>query len=132
MPGIDGSVVDFFLDNRCWWRRRRLCLAEHEKHWNPRIGANFDDLDRRLRLRALGPTAKELFQTLGRIEQVEQEAAFAFGFGFGSVLAVALNFAGDIGPRLGRTGLPRFDYDVAAAMMSRLTADSAVRKIPST
>ena len=40
VPGIDHAVVDFLLDDRCRWRRRRLRLAEQAEDWMPRIGGS--------------------------------------------------------------------------------------------
>ena len=89
MPGIDGAVVDGrigFLDHRRRWRgscrlRLGLWLAEQAEDGGPRIGR--EEMDARHRLARLGPAAKDLPETLGRIEQPEEKAAFSFAFGFG-------------------------------------------------
>ena len=81
---------------------------------------------------AFGLAAEEFLETLGRIEQFEQGAAFALGFAFLSrpwplSLLEVLGFAG-----AGRLGLYSTTMSRAAATISRRTADSAVRKMPST
>ena len=65
----DHAVIDFLLDDRCWWRRRRLRLAEQAEHWMPRIGRLIEGVDAGLRSTAhlLEATAK----ALERVEQVE-------------------------------------------------------------
>jgi hypothetical protein len=68
-------------------------------------------MDTGLRLRAFGPPAKDLPEPPGRIEQSEEEAAFAFGFSF--AIGFAFVFAGCFGPLFGGAGFPRLDHDVA-------------------
>ncbi len=81
----------------------------------------------------LGTTAflpETAANTLERIEQVEQEAAFAFGLSFDIGLC-SLSLFDVFGPA-GRLGSYSTTMSRAAAMMSRRAADSAVRRMRST
>ncbi len=69
--------------------------------------------------------------TLERIEQVEQEATLAFGLSFASALALPGSLALGL-TDAGRLGLYSTTISRAAAMMSLLAADSAVRRMRST
>ncbi len=60
-------------------------------------------------LRATALLFETAANTLERIEQVEQEAAFAFGLSFD----IGLGFTGAFGSWLNRTGFSRLDHDIA-------------------
>ncbi len=71
-------------------------------------------------------------KTLKRIEQAEERPALAPGFAFVVRLALSLLEVFGFSDAAGRLGLYSTTMSRAAAMMSRRTADSAVRRMPST
>ena len=124
----DHAVVDFLLYDRCWWRRRRLRLAEEAEHRMPRIGGITEGTDAGLRSTAF--LFEAAANALERVEQVEQRTAlaprFGFAIGLGPIAARSLWLLG----AAGGLGLCSTTMSRAAATIRRLTANSAVRNLP--
>ena len=125
--GIDGAVIDGFSSTTgAGGGGRRLRLAEEAEHWMPRIGGLIEGVDA-----GLGSTAHLFLKR--RPKRLSGSNRLNNGRRLRFCLGSPVLLRGTLGPvDAARLGFGSTTMSRAAARMSRLTADSAVRNLPST